>query len=114
MFKMELNKEKKLFVITMGGFFREDEGKKFLDDYNTNVKSITPASYTLVLDGSGLLTSKQDMLPVLKNCVSLYKSSGFKSIVSLPPSSKTAEMQLLKAIEEVGTKIKFVDTIDNL
>lgn len=111
MFKIEVNTSKKQVLITVGGFFKEEEGGNFLKDYNTKMKSITPSTYTLALNSEELLASRPDMLPIMKQCMTLYKETGFKEIISNLPTSKISEIQLKKAIDEVGVKINFVKNI---
>lgn len=114
MFKVEVNQSKKILFITVGGFFKEDEGMAFLDEYNKAVKSITPSTYTLALEGESLSTSKTDMLPVLENCMKMYKHTGFKRIVSTQPSSASAFMQLKRLLSEINLKVDFVSNLSSL
>jgi hypothetical protein len=57
-FKFEPNNIKKVLTITVGGFFKEEEGKAFLQEYQKNVRSIKPADYSLVVDGTELSNKK--------------------------------------------------------
>lgn len=114
MFKIELNKIKKVLTITVGGFFKEEEGRDFLQDYQSKVNSIKPAEYALIVDGTDLSTSKQDMLPVLSNCMSLYKGTGFKKALGVYPKSVTASIQLKKVASQIGLPMEFGKTVDEV
>ncbi len=114
MYKVEVNNAKKVLFITVGGFFQEEDGKNFLNDYNNAVKSITPSSFTLALESSELSTSKAEMIPILENCIKMYKSTGFKNIVSTPPSSAIAAMQLKRLLSSLNVDIEFVTDLSKL
>ena len=54
------------------------------------------------------------MLPVLKNCISMYKDTGFKKVVSTLPKSSTAAMQLKKVIKEMNFDATFINSMSEL
>jgi len=110
MYKVEVNNAKKVLFITVGGFFQEEDGKNFLNDYNNAVKS----SFTLALESSELSTSKAEMIPILENCIKMYKATGFKNIVSTPPSSAIAAMQLKRLLSSLNVDIEFVSDLSKL
>lgn len=111
MFKIELNNIKKVLTITVGGFFKEEEGKAFLQEYQKSVGSIKPADYSLVVDGTELLISKQEMVPILENCMMLYKRTGFKKSFGVYPKSPSSAMQLRKVAEKIQLPMEFGSTV---
>ncbi|MEW8994368.1 hypothetical protein [Clostridium sp.] len=114
MYKVEVNNAKKILFIAVGGFFQEEDGKNFLNDYNNAVKSINPSNFTLALESSDLSTSKAEMIPILENCIKMYKATGFKNIVSTPPKSAIAAMQLKRLLSSLNVDIQFISDLSQL
>jgi hypothetical protein len=114
MYKVEVNNAKKILFITVGGFFQEEDGKNFLNDYNNAVKSIVPSTFTLALESSDLSTSKADMIPILENCMKMYKDTGFKNIISTSPTSPIALMQLKRLLSSLNLNVEFVSDLAQL
>ncbi|WP_117170272.1 hypothetical protein [Paraliobacillus sediminis] len=111
MFKVEKNSTRKELIVTVGGFFKEEEGESFLADYNENVKGIVPSSYKLIVDSTDLAASKKDMLPILEACFKLYMSNGFKNIVMINPSSVISKGQMHKLAKVSSFEGVFVDSL---
>lgn len=112
MFKMEVDKVNKKLTVKIGGFFKEDEGVAFMAEYNKNVTSISTASSTLVLDCTDLLTSKQEMLPLLEGCIQLYKSSNFKKTIVVNPKSPSSKTQINKVGKKIYAEMVYVNTLE--
>ncbi len=54
------------------------------------------------------------MIPILENCIKMYKATGFKNIVSTPPSSAIAAMQLKRLLSSLNVDIEFVSDLSQL
>lgn len=102
------DKEKKVILMDVRGFFKPEDGESFIKDYNSIVSKIKPSEYTLVVDPEDLRTSSQDMLPVLKGCFELYESSGFKEVLMITPTSAISAMQLKNVQKDTGVRMEFV------
>ncbi|GEL77826.1 hypothetical protein [Tenuibacillus multivorans] len=116
MYKIDVKDNEKLFFVKVGGFFKDEEAKQFLDEYLSKYESITPSEYDLVLDCKELSVSAQDMVPVLKERLEMYASQGFNRIFLVKMDSATGMMQLKRAGEESGFwgQITVVDTADEV
>ncbi|MGG4470143.1 hypothetical protein ABER68_19050 [Paenibacillus alvei] len=112
MFTFEKKEATKELFITVSGFMKEEDGQSFLTEYNKHVKSIVPATYTLVIDSTNLAASKPDMLPVLEGCFKLYMSNGFKKIIMINPSSAISKMQMKKLAASINYTGIFVDKLE--
>lgn len=114
MFEMKVDSQKKAFVIKVGGFFQEEEAKKFLEAYNKNINSFKASEYCLVLVADELSVSKPEMIPALENIVNLYKSSGFKSYYSTEPKLAVTKMQLKRVASNCKMNINFEPTVEDV
>lgn len=114
MFEMKIDSQKKAFIIKVGGFFQEEEAKKFLEDYNKSVNSFKASEYSLVLIADELSASKPEMIPALEGIVKLYKSSGFKSHYSTDPKLAVTKMQLKRVANNCGMDIAFEPTLEDI
>lgn len=114
MYSMEINKEKKAFIVRVGGFFKEGEGEKFLEEYQENITKFNPREYNFVICGKDLKTSSQDAVQILDQCLKLYKSTGYKSYYTTMPASPTAKMQLNKLLDANNLKMEIGETVEGI
>ena len=114
MFEMNVNSQKKAFIVKVAGFFQEEEANRFMEAYNKNINSFKASEYSLILIPDELSTSKPEMLPVLENAVKLYKSSGFKAYYSTTPKSAVTGMQLKRVANNCGIHIIFEPTVEDV
>ena len=112
MYKIDL-KEKTL-LITMGGFFTPDEAKSFIDDYEKTVSSMDTKGISLILDGSELKASTQDMLPMLQQCMEMYMRDNFKKVIVLDFDSSVTNSQITRVAKSIGfdQRYQMVATLD--
>ena len=99
-YTMSVNRAKKEMNIKIIGNFTPEQAQKFITEYNNNVKTIDASEYVLRLDCLELGVVTQDLIPALKDCYLLYKSSGFKTVVFEVVSS-IVKMQLNRIAREV-------------
>lgn len=114
MFEIKIDKNKKAFVINVGGFFKPEEGKSFLDTYNKDVKSLNPSDYNVIILGEGLSTSSQEMIDILEGTINMYKKTGFKKYYGTLPNSPSATMQLKRVISKCGIDVEFGKNVDEI
>lgn len=114
MFNIKIDGSKKIFIIKVGGYFKQDEVKAFIEDYKKNVKSINPEYYSIAIIGEELITTGPDLVSTLENIVNLYKETGFKKYYGSLPSSPLAAMQLKRIITKCGLDVTFADNIDDI
>lgn len=114
MFEMKIDKNKKAFIIKVGGYFSPAEGKNFLETYNNNVKSFNPGDYNVIILGEGLSTSSQDMVNTLHATVDMYKKTGFKKYYGTLPKSAVSAMQLKRVVKDCGLNVTFGENVDSI
>lgn len=116
MYKIDVDKSRKLFLVRVGGFFKDDEAEQFIQDYLKEFKAINPAEYELVLDCKELSVSGKDMVPVLKERLEMYISQGYKKVYFVKLNSAVGMLQLKKVGVESGfwDKVTTVDSADEI
>ncbi|GAF24249.1 hypothetical protein JCM19047_4126 [Bacillus sp. JCM 19047] len=72
MYSMSIDERKKQFTIVVSGFITEEEADAYKKDYIMHAASIDCSDYTLILDGSDMMVSKQSMLDGLKALIQSY------------------------------------------
>lgn len=100
MYKIDL--QEKAILITVGGFFSQDEATSFIGDYEEKIKSIDTKSTSLILDGRELKASTQDMLPMLQGCMELYIRDGFKKVFMINFDSSVTNSQVNRIAKNIG------------
>lgn len=95
-FKFEILKDRKIMVIYVEGFFKEEDAGAFLAEYKSKLATINPEEYNLILDGKKLKVSAQEMVPILEGILKMYIEDKFNKIYLVEIDSPTAMMQLKK------------------
>lgn len=111
MYEIKYEQDKKVLHIIVSGFFKEEDGLGFLNNYNENLSKINAKDVTLIIESQDLKTSSPDMLSIMKNCYQLYNSSGFKNMIIVLPESPTAEIQAKRIAQNAGYIGKFAKTL---
>ncbi|MFS0785776.1 hypothetical protein ABC345_05225 [Shouchella sp. 1P09AA] len=108
MYSMNLDKNKKRFTIVVSGFITEEEAEAYTNDYVKHASSIDCAQYTLVLDGSDIIASKQSMLDGLKALIQSYIDHGYKEILFVQAKSPSARAQL-RRIDVLMNNVRLIE-----
>jgi len=101
-FAFALKQDEKILSVMVEGMFTPQNVMDFVGEYQKNVAMINPADYSLVFDAEHLKVSPQDMVPLLENCLQMYKQAGFGKIKGNLGSSVIVKSQLKRVIEKVG------------
>jgi len=112
MFKMSIDKTKKVFRADVSGFMTIELAEKFVKEYDGIVKGINPKDFTLIVGTKELKASSNDTLPILKECFKFYMKDGFKKIYMTKSSSPTCQMQLNRVGRETSFTGAFVEEND--
>ncbi len=114
MFKMEIDKLKKVFFITAAGFFSMQEGMDFMAEYQSKTSMFDPKDYTLIVDGREVKASAQDVADQLKNMILLYMSVPFKKRIIIQQQSAVAVGQTKRLAKDIPgfDTIIFAETVE--
>lgn len=122
MYIMNYNENKKIFHITVSGFFKQEDGENFLEDYNKNLetfgeydktlKNYKAKDVSLIIESEDLKASAQNMLETMKKCYLLYNSSEFKKMFIILPKSATAAGQAKRMAKLSGYIGEFAKSLD--
>lgn len=108
MYKVEINNTKKSFNLTFEGVFTPTEVDAFLKEYQAKISSINSTDYILIANATNISISKQDMLPLMKNCFSLYMQTPFKKRYIVEGSSAVTNMQMKRVSKEINAEFSFI------
>ncbi|MDP4178821.1 MAG: hypothetical protein Q8900_10830 [Bacillota bacterium] len=114
MYKIEINNIKKTFYLTFSGIFTPDEVDNFLKEYSSKVSSIPSNEYKLVADTTNLRVSKQEMLPLMKNCIALYMQTPFQKRYAVEGDSIITNMQMKRVCSEANADIHFIKNTNEI
>ena len=101
-FAFDLKSGTKDLNVLVEGMFTQQNAADFINEYQKNISRINPGEYNLVFDATNLKVSTQEVLPLLENCLQLYKQAGFKRIEVNISSSTIVKNQIKRVIEKVG------------
>lgn len=109
MFKMSIDKTKKVFRADVAGFMTVELAEKFVKEYDAMVKGINAKDFTLIVGTKELKASSNDTIPLLKECFKFYMKDGFKKIYMTKALSPTCQMQLNRVGRETAFTGSFVE-----
>jgi hypothetical protein len=112
MYVIRIDKENSLLYVKVNGFFKEEDAKGYMSEFQTAVNTIDPPMYTLFVDGSQQEAFDSTLLDDLKFVLKLYSSANFKKIVIINPSSFVSKIQVDVCVKETNFKGIFVDTLE--
>lgn len=101
-FAITLKNEDKKMDVMVEGMFTSQNAMDFITDYQKNISGIKAAEYELVFDATKLKVSTQEVLPLLENCMQLYKQASFKKIKINMGDSAVVKGQVKRVAEKVG------------
>ncbi|MED4129386.1 MULTISPECIES: hypothetical protein [Shouchella] len=111
MYSMSIDERKKQFTIVVSGFITEEEADAYKKDYIMHAASIDCSDYTLILDGSDMMVSKQSMLDGLKALIQSYVNHGYKEILFVQAKSPSARAQL-RRIDVLMKNVRLIEVND--
>ena len=100
-YKMEVDRSKKLFTINASGFFSAQESKDFINEYKAKTKEFDPKEFTMIVNGRGLKTSTQDVAENLKSVMKLYAQDPFKKKIIVQQASSVGKMQTQRLSRDI-------------
>lgn len=78
-FKMDIDKTKKVMVAFAEGFFSMDQGIQFCEEFKRAAKECSIyGDYVLIVDAKGVKPSTPEVTKALNDALSLYASDEFK------------------------------------
>lgn len=92
-YSIDIKASIKTIEIVTEGFFSAEEGKNYIQDYNSTLKKINPSQYSLVVDASKQSVVSQDVKVILTDALKLYSSSGFKTVTVKTGNNAVLKMQ---------------------
>lgn len=101
-FNFDLKHEKKTLEVMIEGMFTPQNAQDFIAEYQKNIAGIKPAEFALVFDATQLKVTTQEVLPMLEDCMQLYKQTGFKNIKVSMGSSHIVKNQVNRVMQKVG------------
>lgn len=114
LYSFDLDKEKGTFFVKVGGFFKEEEAKIYLSEFQTIVNTINPSKYKLIIDGRGQEEVPVHVVDDLRFVLKLYGSAHFKKIIIINPSSPASRMQVDNCGKDMNFLGIFVDSIEEV
>lgn len=112
LYVIRIEKDKNILFVKVRGFFKEEDAKGYMSEFQTAVNSINPSCYTLIVDGMEQEAFDAQLMDDLKFVLQLYWSANFKKIIIVNPSSYVSRMQVETCVKEMNFKGIFVDTLE--
>jgi hypothetical protein len=108
----ELDEEKGTFFAKVGGFFKEEDAKLYLSEFQTVVNTINPSRYKLIIDGRGQEAVADHVVGDIEFVLKLYWDAHFKKIIIINPSSPASRIQVENCVKRISFPGIFVDTVE--
>lgn len=101
-YELEYIASKNIFFIKVWGFYSTEDAMAFIKDYTAEVKRFTPTKTSLVIECTGLKTSKPESKLLLVECMKLYMQLPYKNRIFIKSESPTANMMVKSAMRDGG------------
>lgn len=113
LYTFDLDKEKGTFFVKVGGFFKVEDAKIYLSEFQTIVNTINPSRYKLIIDGSEQEEVADHVVDDMIFALKLYWRANFNKIIIINPSCPAARMQVENCVKEINFPGIFVDSIED-
>lgn len=108
-YTINIEKEPKIFAITLKGNFGEDDIANYIEDFKKNLSTVNPSEYQLNFEASEFKVLPQELVPALKDCFEVYKQANFKKININVGNNTIQKMQVRRVINSIGiTNFEFL------
>lgn len=112
LYSFDLDEEKGTFFVKVGGFFKEEDSKIYLSEFQTIVNTINPSRYKLIIDGRGLEEIAAHLVNDIEFVLKLYWMANFKKIIIINPFSHASRMTVENCVKKINFPGTFVDSIE--
>jgi hypothetical protein len=100
-YDLKLDRVNKVFHAQAHGFLKPEDANAFVTEYRNLIGQIKSDEYEFQFDCKKLNVSTQDMIPMLKGCVEMYKQSGFRKTIFDCTGNNTLKMQVRRVCNMV-------------
>lgn len=111
LYSFELDEEKGTLLVKVGGFFKEEDAKIYLSEFQTIVNTINPSSYKLIIDGREQEKVVDHVVDDLLFVLKLYSMAKFKKTIIINPSSPASRIQVENCVKKINFSGIFVNSI---
>ncbi len=112
LYSFALDEEKRIFFVKVDGFFKEEDAKIYLSEFQTVVNSINPSRYTLIIDGRGQEEVPSDVVDDIIFVLKLYWMANFKTLIIISPTSPASRIQVENCVNKINFPGVFVDSVE--
>jgi hypothetical protein len=111
LYTFNLDNDKGIFFVKVSGYFKEEDAKVYMSEFQTIVNTINPSSYTLIIDGSEQAAVPSHVMEDIRFVLGLYSMANFKKTVIVNPTSAVSKMQIDNCVKEINFQGTFVSTV---
>lgn len=112
LYSFALDEEKCIFFVKVDGFFKEEDAKIYLSEFQTVVNSINPSRFTLIIDGRGQEEVPSDVVDDIIFVLKLYWKANFKTLIIISPTSPASRIQVENCVNKINFPGVFVDFVE--
>lgn len=112
-YEMKEDSANKVLYLTASGFFNDEDGKSFLNDYDKTVKTIPAKDYTLILDAPDLKPSSPDVAGMLIVLLERYIKVPFKKRYFITKGNSITMMQFKRLGSSIPGWTEGVEYVDD-
>ncbi len=112
LYDITLQDEKDTVYVKVSGFFKEEDAKVYLSEFQTMVNTINPSSYKLIVDAREQEPVEKNVMGDIIAVLKIYLRAKFKKLVIVNPNSEIFKKQVEKCVKEVNFKGTFVGSLE--
>lgn len=115
-YEMNVDSVKKVFHLRATGFFAEEDGVSYLNDYDKTVKTFPTKDYALIIDGSQLKPSSPQVAEALGTLLEKYMKIPFKKRFLVTEGNAIAIAQFKRLGGQIpgwNESVQYVNTVND-
>lgn len=113
LYDITLEDEKDTLYVKARGFFKEEDAKVYLSEFQTMVNTIDPSCYKLIVDAREQEAVDKNVLADIVAVLNIYIRAKFKKLVIVNPKCQVLKKQVEECVKKVNFEGTFVCSLED-
>lgn len=108
-----LEDENDTLYVKVRGFFKEEDAKVYLSEFQTMVNTIDPSNYKLIVDAREQEPVEKNVMEDMIAVLNIYLRAKFKKLIIVNPTSQILKKQVEDCVKKVNFEGTFVCSLED-
>ncbi|KOP70938.1 hypothetical protein ACFFHH_03195 [Cytobacillus solani] len=112
LYDFTFDNEKDTIYVKLSGYFKEEDAKVYMSEFQTMVNTIDPSCYKLIVDAREQEPVEKNVIGDIIAVLNIYLRAKFKKLVIVNPNSQILKKQVENCVKEVNFQGTFVCSLE--